>query len=156
MLFGGGLAALAQSITPASPECTVSGTTVTCTGDLSPRVNVVDGSGTDAGTYTKLIVIDLTDDIVLKEGQTIRAVEFDSEGDIDITIDTGDFRIATSEGCADCGGVSASSALDGVVTVRVTGVITTSGRFSEGISAISDGGNEDDGGAVTVEMKAKL
>ena len=156
MLFGGGLAALAQSITPASPECTVSGTTVTCTGDLSPRVNVRDGSGSDAGTYTKLIVIDLTDDIVLKEGQGIRAVEFTSEGDIDITIDTGDFRIATSEGCVDCGGVSASSALDGVVTVRVTGFITTSGRFSEGISAVSDGGNVDDGGVVTVEMTGKI
>ena len=156
MLFGGGLAAVAQSITPASPECTVSGTTVTCTGDLSPRVKVSDGSGSDAGTYTKLIVIDLTDDIVLKEGQTIRAVEFTSGGDIDITIDTGDFRIATSKDCLDCGGVSASSASDGVVTVRVTGVITTSGRESEGLSAVSDGGNEDDGGVVTVEMTGKI
>ena len=156
MLFGGGLAAQAQSLTPASPECTVSGTTVTCTGDLSPRVNVRDGSGSDAGTYTKLIVIDLTDDIVLKEGQSIRAVEFTSEGDIDITIDTGDFRIATTDGCPDCGGVSASSSNDGVVTVRVTGVITTSGQFNEGISAVSDGGNEDDGGVVTVVMTGKI
>ena len=156
MLFGGGLAAQAQSLTPEAPKCTVSGTTVTCTGDLSPRVKVNDGSGTDAGTYTKLIVIDLTDDIVLKEGQSIRAVEFTSGGDIDITVDTGDFRIATTDGCVDCGGISASSASDGVVTVRVTGVITTSGQFSEGISAVSDGGNEDDGGVVTVEMTGKI
>ncbi len=152
MLFGGGLAALAQSITPASPKCTVSGTTVTCTGDLSPRVDVDGGSG----TYTKLIVIGLTDDIVLKEGQSIRAVDFTSEGDIDITIDTGDFRIATTDGCRDCGGIAANSSNDGVVTVRVTGVITTSGQFSEGISAVSDGGNEDDGGVVTVEMTGKI
>ncbi len=152
MLFGGGLAAQAQSLTPEAPKCTVSGTTVTCTGDLSPRVDVDGGSG----TYTKLIVIDLTDDIVLKEGQSIRAVEFTSGGDIDITINTGDFRIATTDGCRDCGGVLASSALDGVVTVRVTGVITTSGQFSEGISAVSDGGNEDDGGVVTVEMTGKI
>ncbi len=152
MLFGGGLAAQAQSFTPGSPECAVSGTTVTCTGDLSPRVDVDGGSG----TYTKLIVIDLTDDIVLKEGQSIGAVEFTSGGDIDVTIDTGDFRIATTDGCRDCGGIAASSALDGVVTVRVTGVITTSGQFSEGISAVSDGGNEDDGGVVTVEMTGKI
>ena len=153
MLFGGGLAVQAQSFTPGSPKCTVSGTTVTCTGDLSPRVNVVDGG---SGTYTKLIVIGLTDDIVLKEGISIRAVEFNSEGDIDITIDTGDFRIATTDGCPDCGGVSASSSNDGVVTVRVTGVITTSGQFNEGISAISEGGNEEDGGVVTVEMTGKI
>ena len=152
MLFGGGLAAQAQSLTPEAPKCTVSGTTVTCTGDLSPRVDVDGGSG----TYTKLIVIDLTDDIVLKEGQSIRAVEFTSEGDIDITIDTGDFRIATTDGCRDCGGVSASSSNDGVVTVRVTGVITISGQFNEGISAVSDGDNEDDGGVVTVEMTGKI
>ena len=152
MLFGGGLAAQAQSLTPEAPKCTVSGTTVTCTGDLSPRVDVDGGSG----TYTKLIVIDLTDDIVLKEGQSIRAVEFTSEGDIDITIDTGDFRIATADGCRDCGGIAANSSYDGVVTVRVTGVITTSGRFSEGISAVSDGDNKDDGGVVTVEMTGKI
>ena len=152
MLFGGGLAAQAQSLTPEAPKCTDSGTTVTCTGDLSPRVDVDGGSG----TYTKLIVIDLTDDIVLKEGQSIRAVEFTSEGDIDITIDTGDFRIATTDGCRDCGGVLASSALDGVVTVRVTGVITTSGQFSEGISAASEGDSEDGVGVVTVEMTGKI
>ena len=152
MLFGGGLAPQAQSLTPEAPKCTVSGTTVTCTGDLSPRVDVDGGSG----TYTKLIVIDLTDDIVLKEGQSIRAVEFTSEGDIDITIDTGDFRIATTDGCRDCGGVSASSSNDGVVTVRVTGVITISGQFNEGISAVSDGDNVNDGGVVTVEMTGKI
>ncbi len=152
MLFGGGLAAQAQSLTPEAPKCTVSGTTVTCTGDLSPRVDVDGGSG----TYTKLIVIDLTDDIVLKEGQSIRAVEFTSEGDIDITIDTGDFRIATTDGCPDCGGIAANSSNDGVVTVRVTGVITTSGQFSEGISAVSDGGDEDGRGVVTVEMTGKI
>ena len=152
MLFGGGLAAQAQSFTPEAPKCTVSGTTVTCTGDLSPRVDVDGGSG----TYTKLIVIDLTDDIVLKEGQSIRAVEFDSGGDIDITIDTGDFRIATTDGCPDCGGVSASSSNDGVVTVRVTGVITTSGQFNEGISAVSEGDSEDAVGVVTVEMTGKI
>ena len=152
MLFGGGLAAQAQSLTPEAPKCTVSGTTVTCTGDLSPRVDVDGGSG----TYTKLIVIDLTDDIVLKKGKSIRAVEFISEGDIDITIDTGDFRIATTDGCRDCGGIAANSSYDGVVTVRVTGVITTSGQFSEGISAVSDGDNEDDGGVVTVEMTGKI
>ena len=156
MLFGGGLAAQAQSLTPEAPLCTVSGTTVTCTGDLAPRVKVNDGRGADAGTYTKLIVIDLTDDIVLKEGQTIRAVEFASEGDIDITVDTGDFRIATTDGCRDCGGIAANSASDGVVTVRVTGVITISGQYSEGISAISDGGNVEDGGVVTVEMTGKI
>ena len=152
MLFGGGLAAQAQSLTPEAPKCTVSGTTVTCTGDLSPRVDVDGGSG----TYTKLFVIGLTDDIVLKEGQSIRAVEFTSVGDIDITIDTGDFRIATTDGCRDCGGISANSSNDGVVTVRVTGVITTSGQFNEGISAVSDGGSEEEGGVVTVEMTGKI
>jgi len=41
MLFGGGLAAQAQSIAPAD-KCTVSGTTVACTGDLPGGVKVVD------------------------------------------------------------------------------------------------------------------
>ena len=157
LLFGGGELA-AQTPPERSPEdkCTRSGTTVTCTGDLSPGVVVNDGatkiSGA-TGTYTKLIVRDLTTDITPAAENGGKGISFNSYGDVDIDVDTGDFKIITPGSCGDCAGIAAYSQTDGAVTVRVKGMIDTSGRSSEGIDAGSGG---DTGGAVTVEMEGNI
>ncbi len=158
LLFGGGELAAQQTPPKRSPEdkCTVSGTTVTCTGDLSPGVVVDDGkTNVDeaTGTYTKLIVRDLTTDITPAAVARGKGISFDSRGDVDIDVDTGDFKIITPGSCDDCVGIAAYSQTDGAVTVRVKGMIDTSGRSSEGIDAGSGG---DTGGAVTVEMEGNI
>ena len=151
MFFGDGRTVQAQSFEPAS-ECRVSGTTVTCTGDLSGGVDVNGGTG----TYTTLVVKGLTGDIAPAARQRIKGIKFTSLSDIDITVDTGDFGITLSDSCIDCAGIGASSEADGAVTVRVRGDITTSGSSGEGIDAGSAGGGEDGSGAVTVEMKGSI
>ena len=149
-LFGGGLTVQAQEFSP--DKCTTSGEDneiVTCTGDLSNGVSVSDTD--EPGTYTTLVVKDLTNNVVLADGtMTDGGVYFNSFSDIDTTVDTGDFRIITLDSCLDCPGIAAYSA-DSAVTVRFKGIITTSGFNSEGIDA---GSSEADtgGGDVTVKM----
>ena len=133
MLFGGGLAAQAQSIVP-EDKCTVSGTTVACTGDLSGGVQVDDDN---SGIYTALDIRGPTGNIAPAEGTA--GIEFDtavSEGvyDIDLTVDTGGFDIVTRGESSD--GVR----LDHIygnryaeVKVDVTGDIRTAGSGSDGI-----------------------
>ncbi len=153
MLFGGELVAQAQPfITPGPPQCTDSGTTVTCKGDLSGGVDVVNGEG----TYTKLIVRDLTNDIVLANESRKGGIGFDSSGDIDITVDTGDFRITILDNCSDCAGVAANSFEDGNVMITIQGNIKTEGVSNEGISVGSTGDNDDRDGAVTVKIEGDI
>ncbi|MCP5037355.1 MAG: autotransporter domain-containing protein [Rhodobacteraceae bacterium] len=131
MFLGYGRTARAQSYSPTAPTCTVSGTTVTCTGDLSVGVDVDGG----AGTYTTLDVNTLTTDIAPAGGT--RGIEFTGDGDITITSDTGDFEIMTEN--AD--GIFAHSRGGGAVEVTQTGDITTEGDEAEGIFAYSRGGD---------------
>ena len=154
LFFVGDLAAQAQSFKPGPLRCNVSGTTVTCTGDLSGGVAVEGGIGATAGTYTKLIVRDLIKNIVraVASGQAAE-IYFDGDGDINIEVDTGDFRIITLDSCVDCPGIAAYSNESGAVTVSVKGNIATSGQSSEGIDAFSTG---DTGGPVVVKMEGNI
>ena len=140
MLFGGGLAAQAQSIVP-EDKCTVSGTTVACTGDLSGGVQVDDDN---SGIYTALDIRGPTGNIEPAEGTA--GIDFsiqdntDSDVDIDLTVDTGGFDIVTS------GDYSAGVRLDHIygnryaeAKVDVTGDIRTAGFGSDGIGVRSAG-----------------
>ena len=129
MLFGGGLAALAQSFTPGSPECTASGTTVTCTGDLSDGVEV--DAGAD-GTYTELYVNTLDGNIDPPIGTSGIAFTSESNSNIAITADIGDHSITLES--AELGDVSLdviagvlASSKGGNVTVDMMGTIIAKG-----------------------------
>ena len=129
MLFGGGLAALAQSFTPGSPECTASGTTVTCTGDLSDGVEV--DAGAD-GTYTELYVNTLDGNIDPPIGTGGIVFTSDSNSNIAITADIGDHSITLES--AELSGISLdviagvlASSNGGDVEVDMTGTIIAKG-----------------------------
>ena len=142
MLFGGGLAAHAQVttpevpdvITPESDECTISGTTVTCTGDLSAGVEV------STGAYITLIVI-LNTDITLPDEQGRAAIYFGAyrqSGGIKISVNTGAYGIITTGDAQD--GIRADAYYEDIeadlpITIQMTGDIETDGRFSDGIEA---------------------
>ena len=144
MLFGGGLAAHAQVttpevpdvITPESDECTISGTTVTCRGDLSAGVKVDDSTG----AYITLILI-LNTDITLPEEQGRAAIYFGAyrqSGGIKISVNTGAYRIITKGDAQD--GIRADAYYEDIeadlpITIQMTGDIETDGRFSDGIEA---------------------
>ncbi len=158
MLFGGGLAVQAQSFTPGSPECTASGTTVTCTGNLSGGVKV----NSPDDTYNTLEVNTLNGDIAPEAGTS--GINFDTHNeatdtygntDITLTVDTGANGITTKG--TNARGISARSAGD--VMVTVTGKITAKGichisdnqECSEGVYARSEGD-----GDVTVTMTGDI
>ena len=132
MLFGGGLTAHAQ-IEPAD-KCTISGTTVTCTGDLSAGVEV------STGAYITLIVI-LNTDITLPEEQGRAAIYFGAyrqSGGIKINVNTGAYRIITTGDAQD--GIRAvayyeDEEADLPITIQMTGDIETHGTYSDGIEA---------------------
>ncbi len=151
LCVGDGRTVQAQSFEPAS-ECRVSGTTVTCTGDLSDGVKVDGGNS----TYTTLVIEGLTGEIAPAAVLSNHGIKFLSQGDIDLTVDTGDFGITRSDRCLDCSGISAGSSDDGAVTVNVRGNITTAGTSSEGIDVNSTGGVEDHGGAVTLTLEGAI
>ena len=146
MLFGGGLAAHAQVttpevpdvITPESDECTISGTTVTCRGDLSAGVKVDDSTG----AYITLIVI-LNTDITLPDEQGRAAIYFGAyrqSGGIKISVNTGAYRIITTGPAQD--GIRADTYYNGEadlpITIHMTGDIETHGIYSDGIEAYTD------------------
>ena len=158
MLFGGGLAAQAQSLTPEAPKCTVSDKTVTCTGNLSGGVKV----NSPDDTYTTLKVNTLNGDIAPEAGTSginfnTHDEDTDTYGntDITLTVDTGANGITTKG--TNARGISARSAGD--VTVNVTGKITAKGichtsdnrECSEGVYARSE-----DDGDVTVTMTGDI
>ena len=143
MFLGGELAAQEDKlpVTPTSPECTIIGKEVTCSGNLSGGVDV-DG-GTD--TYSKLYVNKLDGEITPNEGTT--GIEFTSTSTEKITLDvnTGDYDITTSGNRAHGINVSGESTIDVDV---VTGYIETSGSGAVGINvankeAVGSGGNID-------------
>lgn len=144
MFLGYGRTVRAQSVSP-QPQCTITGATVTCTGDLSGGV-AVDGG---AGTYDTLNVNTLTTNIDPASGTN--GIEFISVGDVTITSDTGSFEIETDL----ASGVHAYS--DGnAVTITHTGNITTTsdgtmGIYAQGIYAFSNGA-----GKVTVDQTGNI
>ncbi len=158
MLFGGGLAAQAEPVTPESSQCTVSDKTVTCTGNLSGGVKV----NSPDDTYTTLKVNTLNGDIAPEAGTSginfnTHDEDTDTYGntDITLTVDTGANGITTKG--TNARGISARSAGD--VTVNVTGKITAKGichtsdnrECSEGVYARSE-----DDGDVTVTMTGDI
>ena len=146
MLFGGGLTAHAQVttpevpdvITPDSDECTISGTTVTCKGDLSAGVEVhLDESDED---YITLIVTDLETDITpsAERESGIFFGVYRQSGGIEIIVNTGAYRIITTGDQED--GIGADAYYEGEeadlpITIQMTGDIETHGRYSDGIEA---------------------
>ena len=129
MLLGGGLAAQAQSITPAD-KCAVSGTTVTCTGDLRRGVDVDGGSG----PYTTLYVNTLDGNIAPAERD--EGIEFTGDGDITLHVNTGSYGIVTR-------GASGMKVVGngGTTKVYMRGDIETWGDFARGIDLANDSGN---------------
>ena len=142
VLFGGGVAAQAQSSYTPEDKCGEDNEVVTCTDDLSGGVRV----NSPDGTYTKLIVKDLNGDIAPEAGT--RGIVFDTRTEsesipetfgntaITLTVDTGNHSITTNGGF-NIHGIDVSSGGD--VTVDVTGDITTNSFGSYGIEASSLG-----------------
>ena len=152
LLGGGGLAVQAEPVTPESPQCTVSDKTVTCKGNLSEGVKVDGGEGAEAGTYTKLEVNNLTTNIA--PAAWTNGIEFTSDSDIDVTVNTGGHSITAEypvlpEGSLSLdaiAGIFADSKVGGNITVKMTGTIASEGNSNDGIFARSQGnGSEDDG-----------
>ena len=158
MLFGGGLAAQAEPVTPESSQCTVSDKTVTCTGNLSGGVKV----NSPDDTYNTLKVNTLNGDIAPEAGTSginfnthNEAIDTYGNTDITLTVDTGANGIITKG--TNARGISARSAGD--VTVTVTGKITAKGichtsdnqECSEGVYARSE-----DDGDVTVNVTGDI
>ena len=159
MLFGSGELAAQQppSISPAD-KCAASGTTVTCTGNLSGGVKV----NSPDDTYNTLEVNTLNGDIAPEAGTS--GINFNTHNeatdtygntDITLTVDTGANGITTKG--TNARGISARSAGD--VTVTVTGKITAKGichtsdnqECSEGVYARSEGD-----GDVTVNVTGDI
>ncbi|MTD93373.1 autotransporter domain-containing protein [Hyphomicrobium sp. xq] len=119
----------AQAITPPSPPECVSVTgigveIITCTGNLSPGVNLANGPG----PYDILNVHSLTANITPASGTA--GILFTSDGSVELNVDTGPFGIFTT--AAD--GVFAAGDA-GPVTINFFGAITTSGNGAVGIRA---------------------
>ena len=169
MVACGGLAVQAQSVAP-QPQCTTSGTTVTCRGDLSAGVAVDGGDG----TYTSLIIKDLSNDIEPPQGTG--AIKFTStDDDININLDTGNFEITSMNegsygilayGNADVnisttGGIlttgvnstaiQATASRNGNIDLLINSNINTSGTNSGGILANADGG-----GNIRIEINSDI
>ena len=160
MFFGGGLTVQAEPATPESPQCTVSDKTVLCTGNLSEGVKVDGGEGAEAGTYTKLEVNNLTTNIV--PATWTNGIEFTSDSDIDITVNTGG-RSITAEYLPPPGlsmdaiaGIFAHSKEGGNITVKMTGTIASEGGSSDGIFARSEGDGSDDDGFVDITANGNI
>ena len=129
VLLGGGLAAQAQSITPAD-KCAVSSTTVTCTGDLRRGVDVDGGSG----LYTTLYVNTLDGNIAPAERD--EGIEFTGDENITLDVNTGSYGIVTR----DASGMKVVGN-GGTTTVHMRGDIETWGDFARGIDLGNDSGN---------------
>ena len=129
LFFSAGFTAQAQDFIP-TPQCTTSGQTVTCEGDLSYLE-------LSENNYTTLRVENLTQDLAPPAG-TGGITFHSSNDDINLDINTGENSIRTSGSASE--GIDASSG--GNVTVDVTGHITTTGNDSQGIEAYTDGAGE--------------
>ncbi|XSG81942.1 MAG: autotransporter outer membrane beta-barrel domain-containing protein [Methyloligella sp. ZOD6] len=137
LLFGYGRPARAQIVPPAAPCSTVSGTTVTCTGNVSPGIEI-DQYGIVPAPFDTLIVKDVTGDIAPAPGVD-DGIYFGSDGNVTINSDTtdgpgGPFSITTTGD--DTHGIHAFSYL-GTATITHRGDIDTSGDYATGIYAES-------------------
>ncbi len=124
-LAGG--SAEAQSVSPAS--CTTSGTTVTCSGDLSGGVDIDGGSG----TFTTLNVNDLSTNIAPPADTS--GIRFVNDGPVNIDVEAGPFTVETS---GNGHGIAAQSDTDGDVFVETDADITSAG--GDAIMLDSEGG----------------
>ncbi|MEM6463248.1 MAG: autotransporter domain-containing protein [Pseudomonadota bacterium] len=125
--------AIAQTVGPpfAAP-CVVSGTTVTCTGDVSDGIQV-------NPSVIDTLIVENVDPPGITPGDGIGGVDFDAnDGDINIDVDTtGTAGIATTGDGAE--GISAYVNGNGDVDIENTGNVTTDGGNSQGIEAIVSG-----------------
>ena len=128
--------ACAQAITPPDPPCNIIAgiglEIITCTGNLSPGVNLTNGSG----PYEVLNVHSLTTNITPASG--VPGILFTSDGSVEMNVDTGAFGISTTGD--DAPGVFAASA-NGSVAIHSFADIITTGNLSHGISAESFAGD---------------
>jgi len=124
LLFGYGRSAQAQ-VVPGDPQCVVSGTTVTCTGNLQPGVAVT-------APYTILNVNNVTKNIV--PAVTVDGIYFGSDYGVTVNSNTGPFSITTAGD--DAHGIEAYSYY-GAVKVVHKGDIHTRGNDADGVFAYS-------------------
>jgi uncharacterized protein with beta-barrel porin domain len=121
----GGRPVRAQTVPPAPPCNTISGITgsiVTCSGDVSTGVLLNNGGG----PFQVLNVSNLTTDIAPATG--IAGILFTSNGAVELNGDTGPFAIRTT----DANGIFASSN-GGTVTIISTASIVTTDNSAVGI-----------------------
>jgi len=115
----------AQTVPPA-PPCNqisgISGSIVTCSGNVSSGVSLPNGSG----PFQVLNIGNLTSNIAPASGVT--GVEFTSNGNVTLNVDPRPFGIVTT----DADGIFAASN-GGFVTITSTADITTTGSGSVGI-----------------------
>ncbi|ODR95995.1 hypothetical protein AUC69_01840 [Methyloceanibacter superfactus] len=129
LLCGYGRPAQAQVVPPAAPCNTVSGSTVTCSGNVSAGI-AIDQVGAPADTFSTLNVNGVTRDIA--PASMIDGIYFGSDGNVTINSDTGPFSITTTGDNAD--GIEAYS-YNGNVKVTHAGDIITRGDYARGIYA---------------------
>lgn len=121
----------AQTVPPASPCNTVTGTTVTCTGNLAAGVAI-----TSPTPYTVLNVSGLTQNISPSPGQAGISFHLDGSATTDLTVisDTGAFAINTIysgvPGTRPNGIDVQSRSLTGNLTIQSTGTINSGGNFA--------------------------
>ena len=131
-------AAKAQAVTPTDNQCSVAGTTVTCTGDLSTGVDV-------DGPPHETLNVNNVDAPGITPAAGTGGVDFTATAAQDVTVDadtTGTPGITTSGD--DTPGISArQNGGDGNVSVTSTGNIETMGDNAYGIVATQFGGNGD-------------
>jgi hypothetical protein len=129
LLAVGGIApAHAQAVTPPAPPCDqisgISGSIVTCSGNLSGGVDLQNV----AGPFEVLNVINLTTNIAPASGTT--GILFTSDGSVELNVATGPFAIFTTA----ANGIIAASNTSTVIVLS-TADITTAGGGAAGIAA---------------------
>lgn len=118
-----------QSAQAGPAVCTLSGTTVTCTGDQSG--GIVSGTDFTAPPVDTLIVEDLTGAIAPDPGDDGIYFEVPDGNNITVSSDTGGFGISTTGD--DAQGIFGYVHGDGNVAITSTGNISTTGDNAEGI-----------------------
>lgn len=124
------------------PQCVISGTTVTCTGDLSGGVEVISPNGMT--TYDTLDINNVAAPGITPAAM-IDGIRFEGNAaqDINITVDlTGTSGIMTN-GDGGNGIFAEQSAGAGIISITSTGDISTNGQDADGIYAIQNGGDGD-------------
>ncbi|MCR9136708.1 MAG: autotransporter domain-containing protein [Alphaproteobacteria bacterium] len=118
VLFNYGGTARAQTVTP-TPQCQISGTTVTCTGDLSAGVV---GTGPP---LTSLTINNLTTAIAPAAGVQGVDVDIAGDGDTTVTVDTTGTTGINTDGGPDADGINVNVSGSGTITIFSTADITS-------------------------------